>query len=114
MAEAIACSCTSRPTIEQPVPGGGGEPQPRASCPKSDIEQRLPGRKFEPLLEVIQLLRGQPTVLSNVLAIGVLTNLCVQVRLKIPIMCIVVVATCRETLGTHPEAPLMRFEGHLP
>ena len=35
--------------------GGSGDPQCRASCSTSDIQQALPGRKVEPLQKLVLL-----------------------------------------------------------
>src|SRR5690242_899704 len=70
--------------------GGRSNPQRWASRSTSHIEQGLLPGNAEPFQEPVLLVRGQPTVLPDILAKGLTADARVQVGLKIPIVGVVV------------------------
>src|ERR1700741_4893520 len=98
--------------------GGSGDSQRRTSCSTSNIEQCLPWRKFEPLQKPVLLARGEPTILSNILAKSFTTDLCVQFRLKIPVVGMVVTGVGQRVgfahLDLHSKRPRDIFQMKSP
>ena len=72
--------------------GGSCDTQRRASGSTRNIEQGLAGKKVKPAEELVLLVRGEPTILSNIFAKGFATDLFVQLRLEISVVGIVVTA----------------------
>src|ERR1700720_1405700 len=85
--------------------GGSGDPQGWASSSTGDIQQALPGRKVEPLQKLVLLVRGEPTVLSNILAKSCMTDLCVYVGLKISLIGVVVTERRQRVGFAHQDRP---------
>jgi hypothetical protein len=75
--------------------GDTGDPQSRTSCSTSDIEQDFLWTKVKPLQEPVLLVRGQPAVLTNVLAKCFTADIRVQLRLKMSIIRMVVISRRR-------------------
>jgi hypothetical protein len=91
--------------------GDSRDAQRRASGSTGNIEQGFAGKKVKPAEEPVLLVRGEPTILSNIFAKGFATNLFVQLRMEISVVGIVVTAA-NVQLGfrslVHPTCPPYR------
>jgi hypothetical protein len=76
--------------------GRSGDPQRRAACPTSNIEQGLLRGEVQPLQKNVLLFGGEPTVLPDILAKSFAADLRIQFRLEIPVVCVVVTTVSKE------------------